>query len=241
MKLHELHVAELGPRAKGHGVSVGRGDRRIGRFAVKLPRATGREHDGSRPDEREAAAAIPHQHAAAFAFVGDQVDCQAVFPDPDVRPRPCFGDHCAHDFSTGLVTQRVDDPGMRMPPFQAQRDMAVDLVEMSSPPDQLADPVGCLAHNHLDDFRIAQALARRERIGDVVVEPVVGIEHARDAPLGIVAVALAQLVLGHDEHAVMLGDAQSAAKSGNPAADDQNIGEMVRKVPQVEGDEVPAR
>ena len=47
-----------------------------------------------------------------------------------------------------------------------------------------------------------------ERVGDVVVEPVVGIEHAGDAPLGVVAVALAHLVLGDDQHAVLLGDAQ---------------------------------
>lgn len=37
MELNELHVAQLGSRAKGDRVSVARCDRWIGRFAVDLP------------------------------------------------------------------------------------------------------------------------------------------------------------------------------------------------------------
>ena len=91
------------------------------------------------------------------------------------------------------------------PPSSPSADLAVDLVEVGAPVDQLADPVGRLAHDHLDDFGIAQALAGRQRVGDVVVEAVLGIEHAGDAPLGVVAVALAHLVLGHDQDAVGSG------------------------------------
>ena len=88
VELHEFHVAQLGAGPEGHGVAVGGGDRRVGRLAVELAGPAGRQHDGPGPDEREPAAAIPHQHAAALAFVRDQVDRQAVFPDPDVRAAP---------------------------------------------------------------------------------------------------------------------------------------------------------
>ena len=51
-------------------------------------------------------------------------------------------DHRAHDLAAGRVAQRVDDPGVRMAPFAAQGDVAVDLVEVRAPVDQLADPAG---------------------------------------------------------------------------------------------------
>ncbi len=86
MKLHELHVTQLGARAKGHGVTVAGGDRGIGRFAEELPGAPGRQHDGPGPDQREAATAVPDQGAPATFFVGHEVDREAVLPDADVRP-----------------------------------------------------------------------------------------------------------------------------------------------------------
>jgi len=134
----------------------------------------------------------------------------------------------------------VDDSGMRMPPFEPQRDVAVDLVEVRAPADQLIDPMRCLPDHHLDDFRIAKAFAGRKCIGDVVVKPVVGIKDARDAPLGIVAVAFAHLVLGNDEYAELLGDAQGAAKPRDAPADDQYVGKMMRKLFEVKAHEIPA-
>ena len=241
MKLHEFHVAELGPRAKGHGVAVRRGDRRVGRLAEELAGAAGGQHDGPGPDQREPAAAIPDQDAPALAFVRDQVDRDAVLPDPDVRVAPGLRDDRPHDLAAGLVAQRVGDPCVRVAPFAPQGDVAVDFVEMRPPVDQLADPAGCFADDHLDDLGVAQALAGRQRVGDVVVKPVVGIEHAGDAPLGVVAVALAHLVLGDGEHAVIARGFPAQTETRDPAADDQHIGEMMRKFFGVKADEVPAR
>ena len=77
-------------------------------------------------------------------------------------------------------------------------------------PQSISSPIriGCLADDHLDDLGVAQPLAGRQRVGDVVVEPVLGVEHAGDPSLGVVAVALAHLVLGDDQHAIRLGDPQ---------------------------------
>ncbi len=110
-------------------------------------------------------------------------------------------------------------------------------------PQSISSPirVGCFAHDHLDDLGVAQALAGRQRVGDVVVEPVFGVEHAGNAPLGVVAVAFAHLVLGHDQHAVRLGNAQRGPEAGDAAADDQHVGEMMRQFSRVEAHEITAR
>ena len=132
-----------------------------------------------------------------------------------------FEDDRPHDLAAGLVAQGVGDPRVRVAPFAAQGDVAVDLVEMRPPVDQLADPLGCFADHHLDDVGVAQSLAGRQRVGDVVVKPVLGIEHPGDAPLGVVAVALAHLVLGDGQHAIRLGNPQRGPEARDPAADDQ--------------------
>ena len=114
-------------------------------------------------------------------------------------------DHGPHHLAAGGVAQGVDDPGVRVAPLAGQGDLAVDLVEVRAPVDQLGDPLGRLADDHLDDLGVAQPLAGGERVGDVVLEVVLGVEHAGDAALGVGAVALADLVLGDDQDAVRLG------------------------------------
>ncbi len=59
VKLHELHVAQLGAGAIGHGMAVGGGDRRVGRLAKELAGAAGRQHDGPRPHQGQARAGDP--------------------------------------------------------------------------------------------------------------------------------------------------------------------------------------
>ncbi len=101
-----------------------------------------------------------------------------------LRRGACLEDDRPHDLAAGLVAQGVGDPRVRVAPFAAQGDLAVDLVEMGSPVDQLADPLGRLANDHLDDLGVAKALAGRQRVGDVVVKPVLGDRGRRRCPLG---------------------------------------------------------
>ena len=136
----------------------------------------------------------------------EQVDREAVLPDPGVGPGAGLVDHGAHHFAAGRVAQGVDDPGVRVPPLAGQRDLAVDLVEVRPPLDQLGDPPRRLADDHRDDLGVAEPLAGGERVGDVVLEVVLGVEHPGDPALGVGAVALADLVLGDDQDPVRLGD-----------------------------------
>ena len=122
------------------------------------------------------------------------------------------------------------------PPSRVEGDLAVDLVEVRPPLDQLGDPPRGLADDQLDDLGVAQPLAGGEGVGDVVLEVVLGVEDAGDPPLGVGAVALADLVLGDDQDPVRLGDAEGRAEAGEAAADDQDVGEVVRQVLGVEPD-----
>ena len=241
VELHEFHVPQLGAGTVSHGVTVGRGDRRVGRFPEELAGSARGQNDRSGPDQSPAPLSIPDQHATASALVGQEVDREAVGPQPDIGPGPDALDDRAHHFAAGLVAEGVDDPSVRMAPFAAEGDMAVDLVEVSAPFDQLADPDGCLADHHLDDLLVAEPLARGEGVGDVVVESILWVEDSRDSPLGVLAVALAHLILGHDQDAIPIGDSQRSAEARNSSANDEDIGEVVWQLPGIEPHKVAAR
>ena len=49
----------------------------------------------------------------------------------------------------------MDDPGVRVPPFSRQGDLAGDLIEFGPPADQLADPLRGLADHELNDLGVA--------------------------------------------------------------------------------------
>ena len=87
------------------------------------------------------------------------------------------------------------------PPSRPKASEPASLSKLAPQCDQFADPLRGFADDHFDNGRIAQVAAGGERVGDVILETVFGIEHARDAPLGVAAVRLLQAVLGDDQHA----------------------------------------
>ena len=129
-----------------------------------------------------------------------QVERERVLPGLHVGQRAGALDDGPHHLLAGGVAQGVDDAVVAVAPFAAQGQLAGLFVEAGSPLDQLADARGRLADDHLDDFAIAQRAAGRERVGDVVLEAVLRVQHAGDAPLGIVAVGLLQAFLGDHQH-----------------------------------------
>ena len=84
------------------------------------------------------------------------------------------------------------------------------------------------ADDHLDDFAVAQIRPGDERVVDVAGEVVVGIDHARDAALGIRAVRLLHRVLGDHEERQPRIDFHRSPQAGNAAADDQHVGKVMR-------------
>ena len=173
--------------------------------------------------------------------MGEQIDRRAVLPDPDRPPRSGLEDYRPHDLAPGLVSQGVCDPGVRMSPFQPQRDVAVDLVEMGAPADQLIDPIGCFPYHHLHDLGLAQPLARGQRVGDVVVEPVFRVEDAGNTSLRVMAVALADFILGHDQRTIVIEYPERCADTGDAATDDQHVREVMGQLARIKSNQVSAR
>ena len=199
MELHELHVAELGPRAIGQGQSVAGGHGRVGGFAIDLAGPAGGQDRLLGPDERLAVLLVPDDRAAAGAGVREQVDREGLLPDLDViEPGEAFG-HGPHDLLAGGVAQGVDDAVVAVAALAAQGQAASDRVEVRAPADQFLDPLRGLADHPLHDLGIAERAAGLERVGYVVFETVFRIDHARNAALGVGAIGDLQAVLGDDQ------------------------------------------
>ena len=228
MELHELHVAQLGPRAVGQGVAVGRGDGRVGRLAVELTRAPRSPARRPAPRPGPGLGSGPRQGPPASAVVGDEVDGEAVLPDPDVPARrACW-------ITARMTSRPVASPrawtirACEWPPSRVRATWPLTSSKCVPHSINSADPPGRLADDQFDDLGVAEPLAGGEGVGDVVLEVVLGVEHPGDPPLGVGAVALADLVLGHDQHPVRLADAERHPKPRQAAADDQDVGEVVR-------------
>ena len=110
-------------------------------------------------------------------------------------------------------------------------------------PQAISSPIRSAASRTtmLDDVPVAQRPAGDERVGDVVLEAVVGDEHAGDAALGVGAVGLVQPVLGDHQHRQPRTHAQRRAKARQAAADDQHVGEEMRHPLGMERNEVARR
>ncbi len=117
----------------------------------------------------------------------------------------------------------MHDAVVAVAPFATEGQLAGFDVELRPPADQLANSLGRFADHHFHDGRIAQFAAGGERVGDVVLEAVFGIEHAGNAPLGILAVRLLQIVLADDQDFERRIDRNRRPHPGQPAADDQHV------------------
>jgi hypothetical protein len=85
---------------------------------------------------------------------------------------------------------------------------------------------------------VAQTAAGRERVGDVVVEAILRIDHARDAPLRPLARRGLQILLRDDGHREPRIDRQRRPQPGEAAAENEHVGEAVRHPLRAERDQV---
>jgi hypothetical protein len=96
------------------------------------------------------------------------------------------------------------------------------------PLHQLADPLRRLPHDHFHDLRVAQFAARRQRVGDMILEPVLRVHDPRDSALGVGAVRFVQPVLGDHQRRLRGVHGNRRPQPRQTAANDQHIGEEVR-------------
>ena len=76
---------------------------------------------------------------------------------------------------------------MAVPPLAAQIQAAIPFVKPCAPGDEFSDSGGRLTDDRVDDGFVTQACASHERVGDMVVEAILRIDHACDASLGPLA------------------------------------------------------
>jgi hypothetical protein len=241
MELDEFHIAEPRAGAVSHRVAIARGNRRVRRFPINLSAAAGGQNRLAGPDEHLFVMRRGDERSAASAIVREQIERERVFPDAHMIQAARPFDDRPHDLLARHVAQGMDDAAFAVAAFAAEDDAAGLLVEVRAPVDQLLNPLGRLADDHLDDFLIAKRAAGDERVADVQFEAVFGIEHARNPALGIAAVRLVDRVLRHHQHAQPRIDRISRPQARQAAANDQHIRKEMRQLAGVERDEIARR
>ena len=152
------------------------------------------------------------------------------------------GDDGPHHLEAGGVAQGVNDAAMAVAAFARQGEMAFFLVEMRAPADQVVDllaaprgpPVSTMSRSHRPPPAVMRVL-------DMVLEAILRRQHAGDAALGVGAVALLEAVLGDDEHVEVRGHLQRGPQAGDAGADDEDVGENVRRLLGIELHQIAVR
>ena len=168
MKLHELHVAQLGAGPIGDGCAIAGGYGRIGRFAVELPGPAGGHDGGLRPDHGLAMQTIPDDRPAADTLPGKQIDREGMLPNLNLWPLFHLGGDRADDLPAGGIAEGMGDAVAAVAAFASQGQMPVDPVKIRSIGDQLLDAARGLAHHALDHLAIAQRAAGFEGVGRMI-------------------------------------------------------------------------
>src|SRR5262249_6402934 len=96
-------------------------------------------------------------------------------------------------------------------------------VEVGPQRDQVPDAVRSLADDDLDGVAMAEAVARHQRVLDVLLEAVVGAPHRRAPALRVAARALRQPVLRDQEHAAGPRTSKCTGEARDAAAEDEEV------------------
>ena len=193
MELHELHVAQLGAGAIGQGHAVAGGDFGIGRFAIDLAGAAGAENRLLGPDKRLAVLRRSTRVRRGSAPSCVSRSSVKVFSQIcDVRAARCARSMIARMTSLPVASPRAwTMRSMAVAAFAAQGQLARLLVEVACPSRSVRGSARALRGRPSRRPRGSHSLPPAiERVGDVVLEAVFGVEHAGDAALGVAAVRL---------------------------------------------------
>jgi hypothetical protein len=157
--------------------------------------------------------------------IGDQVNSNVMFKDVNVSMPPSAIQQHLFDGVPGQVAS-VDDPLLRMPPFQTKIKFQVStmiLRERDPPVHELPDTLRTALDNHLHNFFPAESVAGLQGVLDMKIKGIMLAKDRRYTPLRIVGTGLHGFLLGHNGHSPVLGDLQSKAETGNACSNDQEI------------------
>src|SRR5215471_13266939 len=98
----------------------------------------------------------------------------------------------------------MNDAAMAVPAFARKSEMPIFLIELGAPAHEVVDLRRRFTDHHFDHGAVAQPCPCGKGVLNVVLETVFRGEDARDAALGIAAIALLDIVFGDDENAEMV-------------------------------------
>ena len=160
----------------------------------------------------------------AEVVLRQEVDGEAVFEDRDVRMFAHGAYERPFDFGAREIFV-VEDAVFGMTALAVEFEAAVGrLVEAGAPCDQIADPLGRMAHDQLYGFAVALAGAADHRIPYVLFEGIRRISYRADAALCVVGVALVHLAFRYDGYAPVCGGFQGETQPRGAGAYHQKIG-----------------
>ena len=161
--------------------------------------------------------------------VGDQIDGDVVFEQLDVGVFPDLLQQGPLHLPAGHILG-VDDPVAGMSPFTAQIEgfrRSVGAPAEGNPPlDQFRDARRPFLDHQAHHLGMTEAGARCQGVLDVEIEGIAAVEDRSDTALGMVGIALHGLFFGDQGHPADLGGIKGKQKTGNPTADNQEIGLM---------------
>jgi hypothetical protein len=236
MELHELQVLDRGARPKSGGDSVAGGDGRIRGDAEDLTDAAGGDDRGPRLDQdiaapRQVGGARP---GARAVVAQQQIAHEQPLVQADAFHLPGLLGEARLHLAPGRVAVGVEDAVAPMRRLASQREPIPGHVELRAHVHELLDQPRPLARQDLHRGFVAQARASDQRIREMLLRGILGVQGDGDPALRVEGAALDQVVLGDQRHRALLGEADRGPQAGNPAPHHQEVGAHRLQVTRVD-------
>lgn len=165
MKLNELDVGHFGADAVGHADAIPGGDAGVGGIAIELTGAAGGEQDGAGMDVDALLSLLVIGHRAGHGAVGEKEVGDGGKAD-EAKPGQggSLAPEGAGDFMTGGIAAGVQDAADAVRALAGAQVLAVFLVEIRAPVNELFDAARAFLHEGRDGGLKAEAIARHERV-----------------------------------------------------------------------------
>ena len=224
MELHELHVADLGARAKCHRDSIAGRDFGIRGVAVNVAQTAGRQQHGAGADLVQLSRLIENTHAGDAAVFDQQVGGELEFAKRDGLDRRGFQIQRAADLTAGGIAVSVQHAVAAVRSFAGEGNLRSGAIELRAPLDELFDSRRPFFDQHASRFFVDQTVAGLQRVFQVQRDFVVIAERRSNSALRVLRVGLGDFTLGDTENAACGGELDRSAQPGNSRANNDEIG-----------------
>ena len=231
VKLDELHVCDLRPRAPRHRHTVPCRDVRIRRVEIHFSATTRRQHQPVAAHRQHIARRLVqniHAHAAVGPGVTElaqrqQIHRHVIFQQSDSRLARNRIQQRPLDFASRRISCVQDAPCAVTALAREIRRAVRLLVKLHTNLHQLADALRPVAHDTAHHRLIAKPRARIQRIAHMRLKRIRLIRHRRNPALRPRRIRLRLRLLRNDGHAPRARRLQRKAQPRDPAADDDVV------------------